>query len=232
MKHLKQSHAQVITCGLGDNSFALSRLLSFCSDPLHGCLFYGWKLFERIEHPTTCICNTMIKTFLLKEEPIKTIQIYTQMLRNGILPDNYTLPYVLKASANMGSCHLGESIHGHCLKLGFLCDTFVGNSLIVMYSAFGNMGEARCVFDEVPWHSVVSWTVLISGYAKLGDVDSARLVFDGTPIKDKQGRRERREEWVRFPDGKRAEQGNRERQALWVPLLKARCPTDRTRGDS
>ncbi|KAH7858176.1 hypothetical protein Vadar_020906 [Vaccinium darrowii] len=185
MKHLQQSHAQVITCGLGDNSFALSRLLAFCSNPFNGSLSYGWKLFQRIEHPTICICNTMIKAFLLNEEPIKTMEIYTHMLRVGMVPDNYTLPYVLKASANMRSCHLGELIHGHCLKLGFLADTFVSNSLIVMYSAFDDMNAARVVFDEVPWHSVVSWTVLISGYAKVGDVDSARLMFDEAPLKDR-----------------------------------------------
>ncbi|GMP43441.1 hypothetical protein CsSME_00012800 [Camellia sinensis var. sinensis] len=185
VKQLKQSHAQVIMCGLGDNNFALSRLLAFCSDPLHGSLSYGWKVFQHIEQPTICICNTMIKAFLLKGELLNTIQIYTHMLRNGMCPDNYTLPYVLKACANMKSFHLGESIHGHCLKLGFLFDTFVGNSLIVMYSAFNDMNAARCVFAEVPGHDVVSSTALISGYAKAGDVDSARLLFDEAPVKDR-----------------------------------------------
>ncbi|PSR88413.1 Pentatricopeptide repeat-containing protein [Actinidia chinensis var. chinensis] len=184
MKHLKQSHAQAITCGLGDNSFALSRLLAFCSDPLHGSPSYGWKIFQHIEKPTICICNTMIKAFLLSGELNKTIEIYTHMLRNGMLPDNYTLPYVLKACASMRTCNIGESVHGHCLKLGFLFDSFVGNGLIFMYSAFDDMGAARCVFDEVPWHCVVSWTLLISGYSKIGDVENARQVFDETPVKD------------------------------------------------
>ncbi|CAL5331617.1 unnamed protein product [Camellia sinensis] len=185
VKQLKQSHAQVIMCGLGDNNFALSRLLAFCSDPLHSSLSYGWKVFQHIEQPTICICNTLIKAFLLKGELLNTIQIYTHMLRNGMCPDNYTLPYVLKACANLKSFHLGESIHGHCLKLGFLFDTFVGNMFIVMYSAFDDMNAARCVFAEVPGHDVVSSTVLISGYAKAGDVDSARLLFDEAPVKDR-----------------------------------------------
>lgn len=114
-----------------------------------------------------------------------TIQLYRYMLEIGMNPDNYTLPYVLKACANMKICHLGELIHGHCLKLGFLFDIFVGNTLIVMYSAFHMMGEARYAFDEIPCKGVVSWTVLISGYAKKGDVDTARLLFDESPRKDR-----------------------------------------------
>lgn len=185
MKQLKEAHAQVLTCGLGTDSFALSRLLAFCSHPLHGSLPHAWKLFQQIQHPTICICNTMIKAFVLKGKLINTIQIYSQMLENGLYPDNYTLPYVLKACAGLQSCHLGESAHGQSVKLGFWFDIFVGNTLIAMYSSFGNVRAARCIFDEMPWHTAVSWTVMISGYAKVGDVETARMLFDEAPMKDR-----------------------------------------------
>ncbi|KAF5819198.1 putative tetratricopeptide-like helical domain superfamily [Helianthus annuus] len=42
---------------------------------------------------------------------------------------------------------------------------------MIMYSLFDKMGDARYVFDEMPRHYVVLWTVLISGYAKIGDVE-------------------------------------------------------------
>ncbi|CAI9775212.1 unnamed protein product [Fraxinus pennsylvanica] len=126
----------------------------------------------------------MIKACLLKDEYIKSIQIFKDMLRNGICPDNYTLPYVLKTCAKMKRLDLGELIHGYCLKLGSLFDNYVGNTMILMYSAFDDMEAAKCVFDEFSWHRVVSWTVLISGYAKIGDVYTARLVFDEVPLKD------------------------------------------------
>lgn len=185
MKQLKQAHGQAITCGLGANSYALSRLLAFCSNPLHGSLSHGYKIFEHIENPTICICNTMIKALLLNNELEKAIEIYKSLLRNGMWPDNYTLPYMLKNCANLKSCNLGELIHGHCLKLGFLLNSYVGNSLIVMYSSFLNMEAARLVFDESPRPCVVSWTLLISGYAKKGEVYAARLVFDEAELKDR-----------------------------------------------
>ncbi|KAL7091294.1 hypothetical protein ACP275_12G096500 [Erythranthe tilingii] len=186
INQLNQAHALAIACGLGGNSFALSRLIAFCSDPFHGSLSYGYKIFQHIENPTICICNTMIKGFLLKGENFEAIRIYKLLLRNSTRhPDNYTLPYALKACTNMESSNLGESIHGHAAKLGFLSDNFVGNSLIVMYADFGEIGAARIAFDEISCHCVVSWTVLISGYAKMGDVYSARLVFDEARLKDR-----------------------------------------------
>ncbi|KAL2542904.1 Pentatricopeptide repeat-containing protein [Abeliophyllum distichum] len=120
MKQLKQIHAQTITWGLGTNSFALSRILDFCSDPLHGCLSYGYKIFEQIQNPTICIHNTMIKGFLLRDKNIKSIDIFKDMLRNGMCPDNYTLPYVLKACAKMkkfGSWGVSSWV---LLEIGFL----------------------------------------------------------------------------------------------------------------
>ncbi|XP_043725201.1 pentatricopeptide repeat-containing protein At5g66520-like [Telopea speciosissima] len=185
IKQLKQTHAQIITSGLGNNNFALSRILAFCSNPHHGSLSHAWQLFDLIEQPTMCICNTMIKAFLHKGDLIKTIEMYIRMLQNGLYPDNYTLPYVLKACANLQDSRLGEQIHGSSVKLGFLLDVFVGNTLILMYSNCGNMESARLVFDEIPWQDAVAWTVLISGYAKRGDVDTARLLFDEASIKDR-----------------------------------------------
>ncbi|PHU28491.1 hypothetical protein BC332_00584 [Capsicum chinense] len=185
MKQLKQAHGQVITCGLGENSFALSRLLAFCSHPNLGSPAYGWKIFEQTQEPTICIFNTMCKAFLLKGELNRTIGIYKNMLKIGMYPDNYTLPYVLKACARMKSCHLGELVHGQILKLGFLIDIFVGNTLIGFYTAFDNVEAARFVFHEIPCSCVVSWTVLISGYAKRGDVYEAKLIFDECLVKDR-----------------------------------------------
>ncbi|XP_059309716.1 pentatricopeptide repeat-containing protein At2g20540-like [Lycium ferocissimum] len=185
MKQLKQAHGQVITCGLGKNSFALSRLLAFCSNPNLGSPNYGFKIFEQIQEPTICIFNTMIKSFLLKGEVNRTIEIYKNMLSIGMYPDNYTLPYVLKACGQLKSCYLGELVHGTILKFGFLIDTFVGNTLIGFYTGFDNMEAARFVFYEISWKCVVSWTVLISGYAKRGDVYEARLIFEECEVKDR-----------------------------------------------
>ncbi|MBA0556302.1 hypothetical protein Golob_026415 [Gossypium lobatum] len=185
MKQLKQAHAQAFTSGLRTNSFALSRLLAFCANPNHGSLTYAWNLFTHIQDPTICICNTLIKAFFLKGETFKTLQFYSNMLSKGMSPDNYTLPFVLKACAKLQFFHFGELVYGHCLKLGFVFDIFVGNALISMFCGFDNVKVARYIFDDIPGLDVVSWTVMISGYGQMGDIDTARLLFDEAPVKDR-----------------------------------------------
>ncbi|KAA8532951.1 hypothetical protein F0562_032932 [Nyssa sinensis] len=143
------------------------------------------KSLNKLNNPQFASVTQWSNLSCSRGELLKTIQIYTQMMKNGMHPDNYTFPYVLKASAMMKNCHLGELIHGHSLKLGFLFDIFVGNTLIAMYSAFDNMAAAFSVFNEIPWQNVMSWTVLISGYAKMEDLDTARLMFDDAPVKDR-----------------------------------------------
>lgn len=107
------------------------------------------------------------------------------MLLDDQRPDHYTLPYLLKACANLRDNEMGERIHVLALKLGFISDIFVFNALIQMRVACGDLSGARKVFDEIPLRSEVSWTVMISGYSKQGEVDSARLLFDKAPVKDR-----------------------------------------------
>ncbi|KAL3654287.1 hypothetical protein CASFOL_003968 [Castilleja foliolosa] len=183
---LKQAHALIITSGLETNDFALSRILEFCSNPSQNALSYAYKIFINIQTPTICVCNTMMKSFFLKDENHRTMEIYRLILRHNLLPDSYTLTCALKACANMDkSLNLGKSIHGHGVRLGYVFDNFVGNTLIAMYSNFDEMGSAKMAFDEIFSPCVISWTVLISGYMKNGDVYSARLVFDGAHLKDR-----------------------------------------------
>lgn len=185
MKQLKQVHGQAIICGLGNNSFALSRLLDFCSNPSHGSLNHAFQLFQHIQQPTICICNTMIKAFLLKGELTSVFGTYSTMLQNGIYPDTYTLPSILKACAKVQSLFLGELVYGYCLKLGFVFNTVVGNSLISMYCGFSDTSSARFIFEEIANPCAVSWTLMISGHAKAGDINMARLFFDEAPMKDR-----------------------------------------------
>ncbi|EPS72209.1 hypothetical protein M569_02541 [Genlisea aurea] len=78
----------------------------------------------------------------------------------------------------------GRQIHGCALRLGLDRDTYLGNSIIGMYSKFGWIREARKAFDALGNKDVVSWNSLISGYVQLGMVDEAQQLFDEAETKD------------------------------------------------
>lgn len=71
----------------------------------------------------------------------------------------------------------GLLIHRHLLSNGFPSNLHLDTKFIVFYSKFGDMDNARKVFDKMPERSVVSWTALLSGYSQNGDSKEALVVF-------------------------------------------------------
>ncbi|XP_017971411.1 PREDICTED: pentatricopeptide repeat-containing protein At1g26900, mitochondrial isoform X2 [Theobroma cacao] len=62
----------------------------------------------------------------------------------------------------------GQSLHGHCLKVGFCFDSNLVSALIDMYAKTGNVYSGRRVFDDVAVKDVVLWNCMISKYAENG----------------------------------------------------------------
>ncbi|KAH6782287.1 hypothetical protein C2S51_007580 [Perilla frutescens var. frutescens] len=69
---------------------------------------------------------------------------------------------------NEGKMHMmhGEQIQGLVVKVGFERDMHVNNSLLNLYAKLGCMDCAEMLFNSMSKVSVVSWNVMISGYAK------------------------------------------------------------------
>ncbi|KAI3665971.1 hypothetical protein L6452_44607 [Arctium lappa] len=63
-------------------------------------------------------------------------------------------------------------------------DMIVHNCLISANVNWGNVDEARKVFDEMPERNEVSWTALISGYLKCGKVDESMWLFRRNPFQN------------------------------------------------
>ncbi|KAL5071364.1 hypothetical protein RYX36_022251 [Vicia faba] len=62
-------------------------------------------------------------------------------------PDNFTYPIVIKACNELLLFDIRVGVHGRTLKYGFDRDTFVQNSLLVMYMVAGEKEVVRLTFD-------------------------------------------------------------------------------------
>lgn len=97
------------------------------------------------------------------------LNVYCFMVKNGVFPNNFTYPFVLKACAGVGDLRLGKQVHGPVLKLGFEGDLHVGNTMVHMYGCCeGGIKDARKVFDEMPERSSVTWSAMIGNYMRSG----------------------------------------------------------------
>lgn len=155
--------------------FDSSRLIAFCAsrdDNLGYCV----KLLRGVDNPNAFSWNVTIRGFSESPSPKDAVLIYKEMLRDGgeSRPDRYTYPALFKVCGDLA---LGHMILGHVLKMGLELVSHVHNASIHMLARFGEMGNARKVFEESPVRDLVSWNSLINGYKKMGQAEEAIEVY-------------------------------------------------------
>ncbi|XP_048493988.1 pentatricopeptide repeat-containing protein At5g08305 [Beta vulgaris subsp. vulgaris] len=179
---VKQIHALLIVSGFSKQHLFASKLFSLFADS--GNADYTHHLLLHNPSPSVVHWNRVIRSFSNNSTPNKSIKVFVEMQQFGIIPDHYTFPFLVKASARLASIEHGMSLHSLVLKSGYQLDIFVQNSLIHMYAACGEILYARKVFDEMRQRTNVTWNSMLDGYAKCGDLKRAREVFEFMPDKD------------------------------------------------
>ncbi|KAK6154201.1 hypothetical protein DH2020_013840 [Rehmannia glutinosa] len=176
--HLHQILAQLLLHNLRSNTTIAHRFITACHS-LNLLSSVAFPLYiNSLTTPHTFVCNTLLKAFSHSSAPQKSPLIYSHMHRNSIPVNHYSFPFVLKALADLKMINEGISVHAQVIKLGFLNDVYVGNSLLNLYAANGDMALCGKVFDEMPLRDVVSWTVVISGFKEAGCFDDSLIAFE------------------------------------------------------
>ncbi|XP_047982060.1 pentatricopeptide repeat-containing protein At5g66520-like [Salvia hispanica] len=176
--HVSQILTQLIVHNLtADTTFAAA-FISYCRK--HNLLTSAaFPLFiNNHTRPHTFVCNTLLRAFSHSDAPQTSPIIYSHMHTNSIPANHYTFPFVLKAAADLKLIQGGQSVHAQIIRLGFLSDLYVGNSLVNLYAVAADFEMCLKVFDEMPVRDVVSWTVVISGFKDSGRFDDALSAFD------------------------------------------------------
>ncbi|CAL9145768.1 unnamed protein product [Musa hybrid cultivar] len=178
MEAIKKLHSHLIVTGLYKHSSSpiFRVLISYALSPPH--LTHARRVFEQVQEPNTFLWNTMIRGFARSEAPDDAILFYNLMRAQGVPQDHMSFPFALKACARISAVREGSRVHAHCLKLGFLSDVFVSNSLVHLYSVCGDISCASLVFEEMPARDLVSWNSLICGCSQHGRLRDALGLFE------------------------------------------------------
>ncbi|XP_021727980.1 pentatricopeptide repeat-containing protein At5g06540-like [Chenopodium quinoa] len=178
MHQLKQVHAQMITSARIHDTYAASRLLSFCAVSNSGDINYAVKLFNYTQEPNNFMYNTIIRAQATTGNPSNALLLYVQMRRMKVLPGKHTFPFLLKACSNMKSINGCKQVHSHVIKLGLDLELHAVNGLVRGYSVSGSLSDARQVFDEISERNLSIWTSMICGYAQNDNSDEALVLFN------------------------------------------------------
>jgi pentatricopeptide repeat protein len=93
-------------------------------------------------------------------------------------PDTFTFVQVSKACAELGALEDGRFVHEQLIQSGFESDVFEGSSLVDMYAKCGRMEDAWRVFNKVPSQDLVTWNVILGGFAMRGHGKEALKHFE------------------------------------------------------
>ncbi|XP_071737902.1 pentatricopeptide repeat-containing protein At1g74630 [Rutidosis leptorrhynchoides] len=104
--------------------------------------------------------------------------LFIQLHRVGLKPNEVSLTGILSVCAQAGAFEFGKILHCYIEKLGFVWIRSVNNALLDTYSKCGNVNMARLVFERMPGKkSIVSWTTMVAGLAMQGYGEEALKLF-------------------------------------------------------
>ncbi|KAL5167388.1 Pentatricopeptide repeat-containing protein [Glycine soja] len=182
---VNQIHAQVLKANLHQDLFVAPKLIAAFSLCRH--LASAVNVFNHVPHPNVHLYNSIIRAHAHNSSHRSLpFNAFFQMQKNGLFPDNFTYPFLLKACSGPSSLPLVRMIHAHVEKIGFYGDIFVPNSLIDSYSRCGNAGldGAMSLFLAMEERDVVTWNSMIGGLVRCGELQGACKLFDEMPDRD------------------------------------------------
>ncbi|ESQ33450.1 hypothetical protein EUTSA_v10009638mg [Eutrema salsugineum] len=187
LNHLKQVQSFLIVAGLSHSPFLCFKLLRFCT--LRLCnLSYARFIFDRFSYPNTHLYAAVLTAYSssLPLHASSAFSFFRLMVNRSFpRPNHFIYPLVLKSTPHLSSAFSTLLVHSHLFKSGFGLYVVVQTALLHSYaSSVSHITLARQLFDEMSERNVVSWTALLSGYARSGDISNAIVLFEEMPERD------------------------------------------------
>ncbi|PNT73101.1 hypothetical protein BRADI_2g53235v3 [Brachypodium distachyon] len=137
------------------------------------------QVFDRRPTPW----HALLKAYSHGPFPQEALNLFRDAHRN-MADDTYAFMFSLRACAGLAWPWTGAQLHGLVIRKGFEFHAYVHTSLINTYVVCGCLVDARMAFDEMPVKNVVSWNVMITGFAGRGEIEYARLLFERMPSRN------------------------------------------------
>ncbi|XP_061369167.1 pentatricopeptide repeat-containing protein At4g14050, mitochondrial [Gastrolobium bilobum] len=180
----KKLHALIIKCGLNRHEPFPNTLVDAYGKC--GLIQDALQVFDALPHLDPVAWASVLTACNLANLPHRALSISRSVLNTELQPDHFVFASLVKACANLGALHVkqGKQVHARFLLSPFSDDDVVKSSLVDMYAKFGLPHYGRSVFDSISSLSSISWTAMISGYARRGRKFEAFQLFRQTPYRN------------------------------------------------
>ncbi|XP_024518895.1 pentatricopeptide repeat-containing protein At1g11290, chloroplastic-like isoform X2 [Selaginella moellendorffii] len=149
------------------------------------------RVFDRVKHRDVVIWNAVISGYAQNDESEAALELFEALLCEGVSPTSLTVVAAFKAcgslaaqnkeSDRMRALEITMAVHREAVtKLeASEWDAYMTSSLIDAYAKCGSLADSSKVFSSNTGQlrNVVSWNVLILGFAENGDARRALRLF-------------------------------------------------------
>ncbi|XP_052198943.1 pentatricopeptide repeat-containing protein At1g77170, mitochondrial [Diospyros lotus] len=128
-------------------------------------------------HSASFYWNNIMRSYTKLEAASMALHVYVAMTRDGIMPDSYTLPIVLKAACRIFDTQLGRQLHCLAIRIGLETNEFCESGIISLYCKVGEFENAYKMFDENCNRKLGSWNAITGGLSQAGRAKEAISMF-------------------------------------------------------
>ncbi|GLT88727.1 hypothetical protein SLE2022_067390 [Rubroshorea leprosula] len=172
----KQLHSLAIKAATDFNVFVGTALLDVYAKC--GLVKDAREVFESMPEKSVVTWSCMVAGLVQNELYEEALLLFHIVQRIGLELDHFTFSSIICACAGLAALIEGKQVHAVLCKTGFDTNIFVTSSLIDMYAKCGSVGEAYVVFTSTKEKNIVSWNVMISGFAKHACPMEAMVLFE------------------------------------------------------
>ncbi|KAM5576392.1 pentatricopeptide repeat-containing protein [Rosa sericea] len=172
----KEIHGYIMRTGLDSDEVvwsALSDMYGKC-----GSIEEARCVFDKMVNRDVVTWTAMIGRYFEDGKKDEGLALFSELMKSGIRPNEFTFAGVLNACADHATENLGKQVHGYMTRIGYDPFSFAASALVHVYSKCGNTANANKVLKGMPSPDLVSWTSLIVGYAQNGQAEEALQLFE------------------------------------------------------
>ncbi|CAN0903159.1 Pentatricopeptide repeat-containing protein At3g49170, chloroplastic [Linum grandiflorum] len=169
----------MLQSGVYPNGYCYTAVIRACSKEETFGIAESRKVFSRMQDHNVMSWTAIITGYVQQNggDDMEAIELFIEMMQDTEI-DAFTFASLLSGASSIGAMTKGEQIHARILKSSFEPSLHVSNALIAMYSTCGNIEAAYQVFKDMEaQRNVISWTSMVTGFAKHGLATRALETF-------------------------------------------------------
>jgi pentatricopeptide repeat protein len=134
--------------------------------------------FQRMPDKNVVSWTSMITGYARNGYGEEALDFFVGMIRNCLLPDDFTFGAVLHACSSLAILGHGRMVHGCVIRHGFHAHVYIGNGLVNMYAKCGDLEGSNVAFNDIYEKDLVSFNSMLFAFGLHGKGTQALQLYE------------------------------------------------------